>query len=206
MIHPNGKLLRGYFASGTGGRKVFIPGSLARRAAEEAPARFTWTARNPGQSVVCGDGVIPTPAVSQDVMPAHSRSLEMLYQTIRHTDKPLQGSCAQVDYNLASWENHQTWKDKGAEDILVRANRKWKQIVSARPEMMIDMGMLAYNLLRLLREFHLEGEEVKRSVEWLIRRLIKVASRISYHSRYWWVHVASAFPLRHHYQAVFGYG
>jgi hypothetical protein len=50
------------------------------------------------------------------------------------------------------------------------------------------------------------GEEVKRSIEWIIRRMVKVASRVSYHSRYWWVHVASAFPLRHHYQAVFGLG
>ena len=35
-------------------------------------------------------------------------------------------------------------------------------------------------------------EEVKRSVERLIRRVVKVASRVSCHSRYWWVHVASA--------------
>jgi hypothetical protein len=70
----------------------------------------------------------------------------------------------------------------------------------------LKMGLLAYNLLHLLREFYMEGEEVKRSVEWLIRRVVKVASRVSCHSRYWWVHVATAFPLRHHYQAVFGYG
>lgn len=30
--------------------------------------------------------------------------------------------------------------------------------------------------------------------------------RISYHGRCWWVHVASAFPLNHHCQAVFGHG
>ena len=70
----------------------------------------------------------------------------------------------------------------------------------------LKMSLLAYNLLYLLREFYLKGEEVKRSVEWLIRRVVKVAARVSYHSRYWWVHVASAFPLRHHYQAVFGHG
>jgi len=70
----------------------------------------------------------------------------------------------------------------------------------------LNMGLLANNLLHLLREFYIEGEEVKRSVECLIRRIVKVASRVSYHSRYWWVHVASAFPLRHHYQAVFGHG
>ena len=57
-----------------------------------------------------------------------------------------------------------------------------------------------------LREFYLEGEEVKRSIEWLIRRIVKVASRVSHHGRYWWVYVASAFPFRHHFQAVLGHG
>lgn len=70
----------------------------------------------------------------------------------------------------------------------------------------LKMGLLAYNMLHLLREFYMVGEEVKRSIEWIIRRMVKVAARVSYHSRYWWVHVASAFPLRHHYQAVFGLG
>ena len=68
------------------------------------------------------------------------------------------------------------------------------------------MGLLAYNLLQLVREFYMVGEEVNRSIEWIIRRMVKVASRVSCHSRYWWVHVVSAFPLRHHYQAVFGLG
>ncbi len=63
-----------------------------------------------------------------------------------------------------------------------------------------------YNLLHLIRELYMVNEEVKRSIEWIIRRMVKVASRVSYHSRYWWVHVASAFPLRYHYQAVFGLG
>jgi len=47
-------------------------------------------------------------------------------------------------------------------------------------------------------------EEVKRSMEWLIKRLIKVGAKVSYHGRRWYVHVASAFPLARHYQAVFG--
>jgi hypothetical protein len=59
----------------------------------------------------------------------------------------------------------------------------------------LKMGLLAYNLLHLLREFYMEGGELKRSMEWLIRRVVKVASRVSYHSRYWWVHVTLAFPL-----------
>jgi hypothetical protein len=67
-------------------------------------------------------------------------------------------------------------------------------------------GHHSTNLLHILREFYMEGEEAKRPVEWLIRRVVKVGSRISYHIRYWWVHVVSAFPLRHHYHAVLGHG
>ena len=66
------------------------------------------------------------------------------------------------------------------------------------------MGVLAYNLLHMLREFYLKGEEVKRSMEWLIKRLIKIGAKVAYHGRRWYVHVASAFPLAHHYRAVFG--
>jgi hypothetical protein len=57
------------------------------------------------------------------------------------------------------------------------------------------MGVLAYNLLHMLRQFYLMGEEVKRSIEWLIKRLIKVGAKVAYHGRRWQVHVASAFPL-----------
>ena len=66
------------------------------------------------------------------------------------------------------------------------------------------MGVLAYNLLHMLRQFYLVGEEVKRSMEWLIKRLIKAGAKIAYHGRWWHVHVASAFPLSRYYQAVFG--
>jgi hypothetical protein len=66
------------------------------------------------------------------------------------------------------------------------------------------MGVLAYNLLHMLRQFYLVGEEVKRSMEWLITRLIKVGAKVAYHGRRWQVHAASAFPLAHHYRAVFG--
>ena len=45
------------------------------------------------------------------------------------------------------------------------------------------MGVLVYNLLHILRQFYLVGEEVKRSMEWLIRRLIKVGARVAYHNR-----------------------
>jgi len=66
------------------------------------------------------------------------------------------------------------------------------------------MGVLAYNLLHMLRQFYLMGEEVKRSMEWLIKRLIKVGAKVAYHGRTWKVHVASAFPLARYCRAVFG--
>ena len=36
-------------------------------------------------------------------------------------------------------------------------------------------------------------------------RLVKVGARIIYQARYWHVHIASAFALRHHYRAVLGW-
>ena len=66
------------------------------------------------------------------------------------------------------------------------------------------MGVIAYNLLHIFRSFYLKGEEVRRSVEWIIKRLIKVGAKVAYHGRRWQVHVASAFPLARHYEAVFG--
>ena len=60
--------------------------------------------------------------------------------------------------------------------------------------------------LPLNGQFYVWGEEVRRSIEWLIKRLIMVGARVSYHARRWYVHVASAFPLAHHYQAVLEWG
>lgn len=45
------------------------------------------------------------------------------------------------------------------------------------------VGVLACNLFHMLWQFYLMGEEVKRSVEWLIKRLIKVGPTIAYHGR-----------------------
>jgi len=70
----------------------------------------------------------------------------------------------------------------------------------------LKMGVLAYNLLHMIRQFYVWGEEVKRSIDWLLKRLIKVGARVSYHARRWYVHVASAFPLAHHYRAVLAWG
>ena len=70
----------------------------------------------------------------------------------------------------------------------------------------LKMGVLAYNLLHMIRQFYVWGEGVRRSIDWLIKRLIKVGARISYHGRRWYVHVASAFPLVHHYRSVLAWG
>jgi hypothetical protein len=66
------------------------------------------------------------------------------------------------------------------------------------------MGVLTYSLLHMLKQFYFMGEEAKRSMEWLIRRLIKVGARAAYHGRRRYVHVVSAFPLAPHCRAVFG--
>ncbi len=73
-------------------------------------------------------------------------------------------------------------------------------------EARLKMGVLAYNLPHLIRRFYLLSEEVRRSIEWLIRRLIKVGAKVVYRGRIWPVHVASAFPLAHHYRAILGFG
>jgi hypothetical protein len=41
------------------------------------------------------------------------------------------------------------------------------------------------------------------AIEWLIKRLMKVRTKVSYHGPRWEVHVASAFPLAHDHRAVF---
>jgi hypothetical protein len=66
------------------------------------------------------------------------------------------------------------------------------------------MGVLAYKLLHMLRQFYLIDEEVRRLMEWLIKRLIEVGAKVAYHGWRWYVHVASAFPLARYYQSVFG--
>ena len=73
-------------------------------------------------------------------------------------------------------------------------------------EARLKMGLFAYNFLHLLRKFYTRGEGVRRSVEWMIIRMIKVGAKFAYHARRWQVQVASAFPLRHHYFAVIDSG
>ena len=49
----------------------------------------------------------------------------------------------------------------------------------------LKMGVLAHNLLHVIRQFYVWGREVKRSMDWLIKRLIKGGARVSYHARRW---------------------
>jgi hypothetical protein len=55
----------------------------------------------------------------------------------------------------------------------------------------------------MFRSFCLKGEKVRRSMEWIVKRLIKVGAKVACHGRRWQIHVASAFPLARHYEAVF---
>jgi len=43
----------------------------------------------------------------------------------------------------------------------------------------LKMGVLAYKLLQLIRQFNVGDKEVRRSIDWPINRLIKVGSRVS---------------------------
>jgi hypothetical protein len=45
-------------------------------------------------------------------------------------------------------------------------------------EARLKMGFLAYNLLHLIRRFYLWGEDTRRSIEWIITRLVKAGARI----------------------------
>ncbi len=66
----------------------------------------------------------------------------------------------------------------------------------------LKMGTLAYNLLHILRRLYPMGEEVRSSIEWLI----KVGAKSSYHAKRCDVPVASASQLAHYYRTKFGYG
>jgi Transposase DDE domain group 1 len=70
----------------------------------------------------------------------------------------------------------------------------------------LKMGVLAHNLLHMIWQFYIWGEEVRRSIDWLINCLIKVGARVSSHARRWYVYVASALPLAHHYRVLLARG
>ena len=66
------------------------------------------------------------------------------------------------------------------------------------------MGALADNVLNVLRQFDLVGEGVKQSIEWLIKRLIKVRAKVLLHGRRWYVRVPSSLSLGPYRQAALG--
>jgi len=113
---------------------------------------------------------------------------------------------------LSSWEVVKTYNGRGEVENRIKEGKntlRWDKTSCHRFDAnhaRLKVGVLAYSILHMIREFYLKGEEVKRSIEWLIRRIIKAASRITYHGRRWWVHVASSFPLAHQYREVLGTG
>ena len=54
--------------------------------------------------------------------------------------------------------------------------------------------------------FPIPNEGVRRFIEWLLLRLIKVEAMVSYHAKKWHVHISSTFPFAHHYQEGFSSG
>jgi len=58
----------------------------------------------------------------------------------------------------------------------------------------------------MINRFNIWDENVKGSIERRINCLIKVGARVSYHARRWYVHMALAFPLVHHYRSVLAWG
>lgn len=91
-----------------------------------------------------------------------------------------------VENRLKEWKNTLHWGKTSCRRFAANQAR-------------LPMGVLGYSLLHMLRQFYLMGEEVKRSMEWLIKHLIKVGAKVAYAGRRWQVHVASAFPLAQYY-------
>lgn len=92
---------------------------------------------------------------------------------------------------LSSWKVVKTYNGWGEVENRIKEGKntlRWDKTschrFDANPTR-LKMGVLAYNLLHLMREFYIKGGEVKRSMEWLIRRVIKAAARVAYHGRRW---------------------
>ncbi len=98
-----------------------------------------------------------------------------------------------VEKRITEGKNTLRWDKASCQRF--EANQAW-----------LKMGVLAYNLLHMIRQFYVWGKEVKRSTDLLIRRLINVRARDSYHARGWYVQVALAFPLSHYYRVVLAGG
>jgi hypothetical protein len=54
----------------------------------------------------------------------------------------------------------------------------------------------------MIRDTAFWGENVKPSIDSIVRRLVKVGARVVYHARKWYVHVASAFSLARYYRIL----
>lgn len=114
------------------GNRVRLPEKMVESAIEQAPDRFTWSARNPDHTRVLGEGWLVQPAagtvkvhdlegrirpgtlkdythfqkiyqageafdlvgmipVEPSDLPAETKHLFMMYETLKHTDKPVNG-------------------------------------------------------------------------------------------------------------------
>jgi len=91
---------------------------------------------------------------------------------------------------------------KEGKNTLRRDKASFRRLSANQVRLLV--GVLAYNLLHMLRHFYLHGEEAKWSIERLIKHLIKVGAKVAYLAGRWHVHVAPDFPLVPHYRAVFG--
>jgi trimethylamine--corrinoid protein Co-methyltransferase len=39
---------------------------------------------------------------------------------------------------LSDWESYASWQEKGSEDVAIKANRKFKEILQSTPQTLID--------------------------------------------------------------------
>jgi hypothetical protein len=58
----------------------------------------------------------------------------------------------------------------------------------------------------MIHQFYFWFEELKWSMDWLSKLLIKIGARVSYRARWWFVHMTSAFSLAHYYRGVLAWG
>ncbi|MCG8617760.1 MAG: trimethylamine methyltransferase family protein [Desulfobacterales bacterium] len=127
------------------GQTVRLPRTLVEKAMDQAPSKFTWTARNPAHTKVLGEGWLLQPAagtvkvhdldgnirpgtlsdyrnfqkiyqagdvfdlvgmipVEPSELPAETKHLHMMYETLKHTDKPVNGFMTTGDQARAQLE------------------------------------------------------------------------------------------------------
>jgi trimethylamine--corrinoid protein Co-methyltransferase len=42
---------------------------------------------------------------------------------------------------ISNWDSREEWEEKGNDDVLIRANKKYKELLSSAPEILIDSGV-----------------------------------------------------------------